>query len=334
MKRSTFGWAILILVFSLSGCDLVDVSDRQHVARAKDFYDDGDLRASSVELKNALQKNPGNPEARWLLGRLHVELESGPAAAKELYRALELGIPRDVLVVDLATAKFLQRKYDKVLELASETDGLDASSQARLAALEGEARLMKRELDKADAAFQRSIELAPEGAHGYMGMARLALRQGRNDDARTQLDQTLQKSPNLAAAWVFLGDLERMAGDAEAAEAAYSKSISLHLNHSVDRLKRAITRIVLGRYDEAKRDLSKLPKSYKDSPGVQYAKGLANYQQGRLEEGKAALQAAVNANANYRPALFYLGATHFRLKEYGQAELYLGRYVNLSPWTL
>lgn len=333
MKRSTFGWAILILVFSLSGCDLVDVSDRQHVARAKDFYDDGDLRASSVELKNALQKNPGNPEARWLLGRLHVELESGPAAAKELYRALELGIPRDVLVVDLATAKFLQRKYDKVLELASETDGLDASSQARLAALEGEARLMKRELDKADAAFQRSIELAPEGAHGYMGMARLALRQGRNDDARTQLDQTLQKSPNLAAAWVFLGDLERMAGDAEAAEAAYSKSISLHLNHSVDRLKRAITRIVLGRYDEAKRDLSKLPKSYKDSPGVQYAKGLANYQQGRLEEGKAALQAAVNANANYRPALFYLGATHFRLKEYGQAELYLGRYVNLSPWS-
>jgi|GEM_PF-6751537 len=36
------------------------LTDTEHVARAKEYQDKGDLRASMIELKSALQINPDN----------------------------------------------------------------------------------------------------------------------------------------------------------------------------------------------------------------------------------------------------------------------------------
>lgn len=60
---------IIVFLSLLQGCGK-DLSDADYVLRAKEYHDKGELQASSIQLKSALQKNPSNSEARWLLGKI------------------------------------------------------------------------------------------------------------------------------------------------------------------------------------------------------------------------------------------------------------------------
>src|SRR6478736_4974119 len=58
---------------SLSGCG--KQSPDALIASAKQYLSQGDQKAASIQLKNALQTNPDLPEARFLLGKALLEAE-------------------------------------------------------------------------------------------------------------------------------------------------------------------------------------------------------------------------------------------------------------------
>ena len=71
---------LLVALFGLvSGCSR-DLTDKQYIERAKQAQDKGDLRASIIDLKNALRRNPDNTEGRWMLGNIYVDVGKGAEA--------------------------------------------------------------------------------------------------------------------------------------------------------------------------------------------------------------------------------------------------------------
>ena len=60
------------------------------VTSAKEYLNKNDAKSASLQLRNVLQKNAGNPEARYLLGRALLETEEFASAEKELRKALQL----------------------------------------------------------------------------------------------------------------------------------------------------------------------------------------------------------------------------------------------------
>ena len=77
--------AALLLAGSLTACDDA-TSTEDFLSRAEDYRDKGDLKASTIELKNALQQDPRNADARWLLGLNHLDMGLVFAAEIELKR--------------------------------------------------------------------------------------------------------------------------------------------------------------------------------------------------------------------------------------------------------
>ena len=83
--------SVLFITLLLVGCDGIGQrTDAEYVERAQDHLDKGELRAASIELKNALVQNPNHPQARWLLGKIYLEFGQYAAAEKELTRARDL----------------------------------------------------------------------------------------------------------------------------------------------------------------------------------------------------------------------------------------------------
>src|SRR5689334_12633531 len=79
--------AALSVVMFLAGCAR-DTS--QLLAEAKQYQTKGDHRAAVVQIKNLLQQQPNNGEARYLLGLSSLALGELPSAEKEFKRAEEL----------------------------------------------------------------------------------------------------------------------------------------------------------------------------------------------------------------------------------------------------
>ncbi|MBV5324209.1 MAG: tetratricopeptide repeat protein, partial [Rhodospirillaceae bacterium] len=86
MKQYTLALALALAAsVALYGCDRVSgLTEQEHIQRAKDFEDKGQLKGSIVELKNAIQKNPDSPQARLLLGQVYLKVGMGAEAEKEL----------------------------------------------------------------------------------------------------------------------------------------------------------------------------------------------------------------------------------------------------------
>ena len=83
-----------LLMGGLSSCSKTQTAQAL-VAEAQQYQQKGDLKAAIIQLKNVLQKNPDDAEARYLLGTIYYETGDPKSAEKELRRALSLGMSPD-----------------------------------------------------------------------------------------------------------------------------------------------------------------------------------------------------------------------------------------------
>ncbi|ALP54111.1 hypothetical protein Tel_13755 [Candidatus Tenderia electrophaga] len=323
-KNSALTFITLLLPLLLAACS-TELSEQALLERAKDHLDKGELRAASIQLKNTLQQNPENPEARWLLGNVHLDMGDPAAAEKELKRARELGVVDESVRPLLARSYASQGKYDDVLALPIE--GLSPKAQTQILAAQATALIAQNRYEEAQAKVERTLALQPDSTVAVTEQARLALARNELEHARDLLDKLLQRDDTHAPAWSLLSEIERREQRPEAAEAALTQAIENRFNNVIDRLKRALVRVELKKYDAAQADIDKVKKRIPNYYELHYVQGLVHYYQQRYPQAQAALELALKANDQFMPALFYLGATHHQLGQREQAENLISRFV-------
>jgi len=190
----------------LAGCG-AELTDQEYVQRAKDFQDKGDIKASVIELKNALQRNSNNAEARWLLGTIYVELGFGAAAEKELRRALEVGVASEAIAIPLARALLLQEKFETLVGKPPVLQGLAPEKQAELQALHGHAYFAANRSKEADEAYSAALSIYGEAPEAIVGKAQLEFRDDKLGEARRWLKNALKVAPEFALAWSLLDSI-------------------------------------------------------------------------------------------------------------------------------
>src|SRR6266403_1886576 len=81
---------VLASILTIAACDQTKrYTEQELMQRASDFQTQGRPDFAVIELKNALQKNPKNAEARLRLGEIFAQLGMGEQAERELKRAKE-----------------------------------------------------------------------------------------------------------------------------------------------------------------------------------------------------------------------------------------------------
>ena len=241
------------LATSLTGCG-DRVTDIEHFQRAQEYQTQQNLPASIIELKNALQKNPENREARLLLGQIYVETGDGASAEKELQRARELGAERAAWLTPLARAYLMQGQNPKVLELTPE-DSDPAATQATLLALRGLAEMALGRPDEAKASLTRALGLQPDDADALLGMSQLALIERNYSEAEAFASQASASDPRDVRPWFVKVRLSRLQNDEPAALKALQQILELQPRNAAALLERAEIRATQGDLDQALADV-------------------------------------------------------------------------------
>lgn len=280
---------------TLSACDsTARLSPEEHIERAQAFEQKGDLSSATIELKNAVSKNPQNAQARILLGQVHIELGDPVAAEKELLRAQELGAPLTAVAAPLANALVLQSKNKEVLEKFIDIKGLDPRDMAELQVARGRAYLGLGQTQQAEEAFGGVLGVVPDSPVAWWGQALLAYDKQQWDAADQWNDKILAANPASVRSLGLKGDIALARGDAKTAEAAYAGAVKLRPESPLYKIGLAIAQIGNGKFADAKKQLDPVLKAYPLDPTANLYRAVAAYQLKEYEAAKTHAENVIN----------------------------------------
>ncbi|MEO6422932.1 MAG: XrtA/PEP-CTERM system TPR-repeat protein PrsT, partial [Candidatus Nitrotoga sp.] len=325
--------AAIIASPGVSGCDRLGGSStpQQYIQKAKDFQDKGDLRASIIELKNALQQSPDNAEARLLLGENYVKVKQGADAEKELLRAQKLGGDEESIKILLGQALLMQDLYERVLKDVTPGSQTSPQNMARIQQLHGEAQLGLGQMEQGCSLFKQSAQTDSAYVPTYWGLARCAVAINDFDQAKMLLEQALKLDAKNTTTWMWLGKLAQARNDPKAAEAAYSSLLKIAPNHIDAHLSLASLHFSAGKLDIMQAEIGAARKVAPDNLQVKYLQALLDFHQAKYSTARDNLQEVLKNVPNHMPSILLSGMVAYRLGNYEQATQNHTKVLNQFP---
>lgn len=318
----------LLLSGGIAACNSKD--DVQGlIADAKEYQEKGEQKAAVIQLKNVLQQQPDNAEARALLGAIYLETGDFASAEKEVRKALSLGADQGSLMPALGKSLLHQGQYQKVLDEVQLPSGVKPDAQ--YFTVRGHAYLALSKPAEAKNAYNQALMHTPEFADALIGLAKHALIDRDLATAEKFVDQTTGKQPGHVDAWLFKGDLLRVKGESNDALAAYGKAIALKPDHVAAYIARSHLLINAQKFDDAKAELDAARKYDAKSLLVTYSQALLDFKQGKHAVALESIQQVLRESPNHMPSVLLAGMVQFALGATQQAEQHFKRYLEATP---
>jgi putative PEP-CTERM system TPR-repeat lipoprotein len=324
---------VLATSIALPGCDRAATqhSEQEHIQRAKDFEDKGNLKGSVIELKNALQRNPNSAQARQLLGQVYLKAGMGAEAEKELTKAEKLGVSRESIKLQLGEALLLTGEYKRVLDEIHPGEQTSKANLGRIWQLRADALFMQGKLKDACNLYQQSLDTNTSNPPTYWGLAQCAVAERDRTKARKWLDAALKIKDRQSRTWVLIGGVEQLDQDIEGALAAYSNALKLAPENLEALLSRATINLRLDRMEAARTDIEKVRKLSPQSLGANYLQALFKFKEKKYPEARSPLQEALKIAPDYLPALFLGSSIEYALGNLETAESHIKKVLRAAP---
>lgn len=322
--------AICALLAVMAGSNLAG-AEGNGLEAAKKYFDKGEMKAAVIELKNFLQDNPDNVDARALLGEAYLKTGDAAAAAKSLERARDLKAPKEKWLVPLGRAYLAQGDAKSVLEQIRPGEDLSPPIRAEAYGLVGTAYLVKGDLTRAKENLDASLKLNPGSVDALLGMAMLEARQKNFKKSVEYVGQITSKDPKQINAWVVMGEAKRLDGDNAGSIAAFTKAIELQANDARALLGRASSYIEGGKFDEAAKDVATVRKAIGDIPLALFLQATIDFQQKKLDEAQELLSRVATALPDHLPTKLLLGTVAYQKAQYATAENQLSQFLARVP---
>ncbi|WP_300759605.1 XrtA/PEP-CTERM system TPR-repeat protein PrsT, partial [Janthinobacterium sp.] len=320
----------ILLPSLLTACHGTQSSDSL-LADAQQYRQKGEARAAIIQLKNVLQKDPENSQARLLLGDIYIETGEVLSAEKELRKARTLGAPAGQVMPLLGKAWLMQGQFDKVLsDLPDETAQPQSSPQSILS-LRGQALLSLGRQDEARALFTRMLQAQPGQTDALLGLARIAALDQQVPQAELLVAQVLKHQPANLEALRLQGDLLRLQGKRDAARQAYAQIIQFKPTNTQAHIDLANLDIEQARYKQASEQLAAARKTAPDNVGLLQTQALLDFRQGKNKAALEALQLVLKVAPEHMPAVLLAAAVQLALGSPQLAEGYLQRFLAVYP---
>lgn len=317
----------LAVTLALSGCG--QVTGPEALAKARQAIEKDDLKTAQIHLKGALQADPKMAEARYLLGKVLLEVGDSQGALVEIGKAIEAGYPTNDLALVHSRALLAQRESRKLLELYGKLVLPDAKSQSALLMQIGRAHQRMDQGAEARASFVQAQTVTPGYAPAEVELAVLDAQDGKLQAALDRINALVEKQPSEGDAWRLKGDLElAVKSDKAAARVAYERAVK-ETPKSVE-AQLAWVGFLLGEKDwpaadaSIKQATSRIGQNF----GLRFYAAALEMEQGKLDSAHEQAQQLLRVAPEDGRVLLLAGQIEYLRDRFLQAESHLSRAVS------
>ncbi|TQF10978.1 tetratricopeptide repeat protein [Myxococcus llanfairpwllgwyngyllgogerychwyrndrobwllllantysiliogogogochensis] len=322
-------------------------------------------KEAEAELKSALEKDPQSDFLKAQLAHV-MRAQRNYEGALPLYTALASEEGDNLEYADgHITSLVMTGKMQAALEAVQKASG-SFPNEARIAYLYGRIEDALDKLSEAEGHYKRAIAADATLVEANLYLGRFYLRQRRNAEARTQLEQAATKAPDLAGVRAGLGELALAENNALLGQQEFERAVQLDpnladahlglsrvalLNNDLEkaqteanraleldphllkdgRLQRGIVLWRLGKLDEAVAELEKAKAEDPRSTTIPITLGAVLLERGDLPGAESNLGLALSNEPSNHEALYYLALVKAKRMEFTQAMDAMRKAVERAP---
>ena len=290
---------------------------------------EGNAGAAVVQLRNAIQRDPNNLDARLLLGRLYLQGGDGPSAEKELRHVYE-GRPGDEVELLLGQALLLQQKYDDVLSTVSDKAVAPELRSSKLI-VRGSAKMALGAYGDAEALLNEAMRLTPKSTVALLAMSRFKLMRGNSASADELAEAALQVNPGFFDGWLMKASIATSRGDIRAALTALDRAATIRPDDMRVQLGRAQANLRGGQLDAAEKSVKEVLARNPDNALAKYIECSIDVGRGDFETASRVFLEIEDRLRDYPPSLLLGGVIKYQIGQFAQAEVSFSRYLAIMP---
>ena len=336
MRSRSIG-ALIVLAMIIAGCSK---SPEQLLTDAKESVAAKDHPTAIVELKNLLQVDPDNVEARLMLARSSLVVADPLSAEKELARAAELGASDGEFLAMHYRTQLTLGQHTRVLELLSDEQSSAGLSSAQVKQFRGEALLGLGSSIEAQTLFKEILAEEPSNAMALWGHAAALASRGATNDALDIARQLSIDQPDFARGWLIYGQLSLRSGRLDDA----ARDLQIAVDKAAATPDRIIEIIALAsladaqlgsrNVDGANFTIRRLAPLSGPTPITRLLIARLAIAQEDLTLASSELEQILIENPNNFQAMLLLASVHLAQHNYAQAEAYLQHVMAMHPQNL
>jgi putative PEP-CTERM system TPR-repeat lipoprotein len=326
--------AIFTVCLSVAACDRTLPAD-DAAKHARELIGKGELSTAEIQLKNAIQTSPNNPELRAGLAQVSLLQGRFQSAESDIKRAIADSKPgvKEIASYVLTLFEVLsasgenQKLFDETTVNLAKTD-LDNEQRASTLIYLGRASSALGKVTDAKRRFEEALKLQPDSARAKANLIAIDVATSQSSVAsKAAFNALLSSSPNVFEVQVLASYFYRADADLAKSKQAIRQAIELKPYDLDQRTSLIKTLIELRELDEANIEVLALSKLAPTRPFVGYLSSLVAFEQGDLAKAKENLIPVVEALPNFIPALELSANVALKVGDFVFAEKYASSII-------
>ena len=330
LQQAVMGFLLLML----AACGGIAMDDQQLLERAAEYTQNGEMKAAVIELKNVLQRNPDNAEARYRLASIYLQYEDFPAAEKQFQRAGEAGWKPTESRIGLVKSMLAQDEYSAALKECVVDDAFPVDAQADLTALRAVALTGLEQQEDALAALSAGEQLQPDAALVLQTRIDFLMADGNTADAARVTTRALELYPDNAGFKLREAALLANNQDLTQADELLQEIIALdppgYISGHGRRARLALVKIRIISQNHSDTSSFIKPLYERDTEAL-YLGALLAYQKDNFELAGQLLLKLLKRSPGNMPSMQLYGMVNYSQENYEKAAYYLSKYVSANP---
>lgn len=345
-----FRATMLSAAIALAGCgnepemSQQDIQYISHVDQARFFQRQGELKASTIEARSAIELQPQRVTPYFVI--INNLLTAGDAvnAERQLDQLLkntdinELSqSEQNQAALIRAESNILQGETEDALSALDNIASPEPDLAREAANLRGLARLAAGQLDEAKAAYQQAVADHSSNVEAMVGLSRIAAAQGSESTSSEWLSKAEQADPENESLWLWKAELAQSQQRWQDAEQAYVKALETIGQYDVMTYRKyqTISSLVTVLREQGKSAEAFVYEEIlaKSGPGTiksNLEAASAAYNEGDLDGAARYLQEVLNQAPSHEQSALMLGMIRFRQGRTEEASRLLEPLVDVS----
>ncbi|WP_297793922.1 tetratricopeptide repeat protein [uncultured Marinobacter sp.] len=328
------------VIIGLAGCgndnemSQEEIQYLSHLDQSRFFQRQGELKASTLEARSAIELQPTNPDPYFVI--INNLLKAGDAvnAERQLNQLME-GLSEQALDSETknrarlirAEANLMQGNFDKALNNLAEISSQDRSLEMETSLLKGRVLLASNRLEEARQAYEHAHSISSSDALPLVGLSRVAHAAGNNEAVQGYIEDAEQVDSGNAELWLWKAQLAHENEQWQLAEDAYVRALEDIGQYDIMTFRKYETISALiqvlraqGKSAEAFVYEEILAKSGPGTIKSNIAAARYAFEDGNLESAAGYLEEVLTQAPNHEQSTLMLGMIRFRQGKVEEAE--------------